>query len=160
MRAQENFRGALSAFVVGFALVFGGISVVEAQEDPEWTVEVRQSLLKLVRWNMGPMAGMVRGRIPLDIAQVETNSARIEELFVMMPDAFATDTRGADVDTDALDSIWEEREAFAEKISAARQAAADLTAAAGSGDEDSVMAGIRALGKSCGSCHDDYKADE
>ena len=159
MRAIKNFRGALPAFVVGFALVFGGTSVVEAQEDPEWTVEVRQSLLKLVRWNMGPLANMARGRAPLDIDVVGTNAARIEGLFGMMSDAFATDTRGADVDTDALDSIWEEREAFADKLSTARQAAADLAEAAGTGDEDSVMAGIGALGRSCGSCHDDYKAD-
>ncbi len=159
MRAKKNFRGALPAFVVGLALVFGGNSVVEAQEDPEWTVEVRQSLLKLVRWNMGPLAGMARGRVPFDAEVVETNSARIEGLFAMMPDAFATDTRGADVETDALDSIWDEREAFAEKIAAARQAAADLSATAASGDEDSIMAGIGTLGRSCGSCHDDYKAD-
>lgn len=159
MKAKNSIRGALPALVVGFALVFGGTSVVEAQEDPEWTVEVRQSLLKLVRWNMGPLANMARGRAPLDIEVVETNSARIEGLFGMMDDAFATDTRGADVDTDALDSIWEEREAFAEKISAAKQAAADLNAAAAAGDEDSLVAGIGALGRTCGSCHDDYKAD-
>lgn len=159
MSTTRKNRAMPSAFIAAFILIFAGVPAVEAQEDMEWTVEVRQSLLKLVRWNMGPLAGMARGRVPFDIEQVETNSARIEGLFAMMDDAFAMDTRGADVDTDALDKIWEEREEFAEKISAARQAAADLTAAAGTGDEDSVMAGIGALGRSCGSCHDDYKAD-
>ena len=159
MRKKRTFRAVPHAVIAASILMFAGIPAAQAQEDPEWTVEVRQSLLKLVRWNMGPLAGMARGRVEFDIDVVETNSARIEGLFGMMDDAFATDTRGADVDTDALDAIWEEREAFAEKISAARQAAADLNAAAGTGDEDSVMAGIGALGRSCGSCHDDYKAD-
>ncbi len=159
MSTKRKYRAIPHAFIAAFILIFAGTPTVGAQEDPEWTVEVRQSLLKLVRWNMGPLAGMARGRVPFDIDVVETNSARIEGLFGMMDDAFATDTRGADVDTDALDSIWEEREAFAEKISAARQAAADLNEATGTGDEDAVMAGIGALGRSCGSCHDDYKAD-
>ena len=159
MNAKRNYGASLRAGILAMSLVFAGTTAVQAQDDAEGTVEVRQSLLKLVRWNMGPMANMARGRAPLDIDVVETNSARIEGLFAMMGDAFATDTRGADVDTDALDSIWDEPESFAEKISAARQAAADLNAAAGTGDEDSVMAGIGALGRSCGSCHDDYKAD-
>ncbi|MDJ0910104.1 MAG: cytochrome c [Woeseiaceae bacterium] len=159
MNVKRNCGASLRAGILAMSLMFAGTTAVQAQEDAEWSVEVRQSVLKLVRWNMAPMANMARGRAPLDIEVVETNSARIEGLFGMMDAAFANDTRGADVDTDALDRIWEERDAFAEKISAARQVAADLNAAAGTGDEDSVMAGIGALGRSCGSCHDDYKAD-
>ena len=159
MQAKRNHGATLRACIVALALVFGGTTVAQAQDDMEQAVEVRQSLLQLVRWNLGPLGNMARGRIPLDIEQVGTNAARIEGLFGMMGDAFATDTRGADVETDALDRIWEESEQFAEKISAARQAAADLAEVAGTGDEDNVRAGIGALARTCGSCHDDYKAD-
>ncbi len=159
MYAKRNHGATLRAGIVAVALVFAGASAVQAQEDMEQAVEVRQSLLKLVRWNLGPLGDMARGRAPLDIERVGLNAARIEGLFGMMGDAFATDTRGADVETDALDRIWEESEQFAEKISAARQAAADLAEVAGTGDEDSVRAGIGGLARTCGSCHDDYKAD-
>ena len=159
MNAKRNYGAMLRACIVASSLLFAGTTAVHAQEDMEQAVEVRQSLLKLVRWNLGPLGNMARGRIPLDIEQVGTNAARIEGLFGMMADAFAADTRGADVETDALDRIWEESAAFAEKISAARQAAADLAAIAGVGDEDEVVAGIGALARTCGSCHDDYKAD-
>ena len=159
MNAMRNYGAKLRASILAMALVFAGTTVAQAQDDMEQAVEVRQSLLQLVRWNLGPLGSMARGRIPLDIEQVGTNAARIENLFEMMGDAFATDTRGADVDTEALDRIWEEPAAFAEKIAAAQQAAADLNAAAATGDEDAVTAGIGALARTCGSCHDDYKAD-
>lgn len=159
MNAKRNYGAGLRASILAVSLVFAGTTAVQAQDDMEQAVEVRQSLLQLVRWNLGPLGNMARGRIPLDIEQVGANSVRIENLFEMMGDAFATDTRGADVETDALDRIWDEPEAFAEKIAAARQAAAELTAAAATGDEDTVVAGIGALARTCGSCHDDYKAD-
>lgn len=159
MNIERNHGATLRACIVASSLLFAGTTAVHAQEDMEQAVEVRQSLLQLVRWNLGPLGNMAQGRIPVDIEQVGTNAARIEDLFGMMADAFATDTRGADVETDALDRIWEESGAFAEKISAARQAAADLAEVAGTGDEDEVVAGIGALARTCGSCHDDYKAD-
>ena len=159
MNTKRSHGATLRACIVAASLVFAGATAVHAQEEMEQAVEVRQSLLKLVRWNIGPLGDMARGRAPLNIEQVGINAARIEGLFGMMADAFSTDTRGADVETDALDRIWEESEQFAEKISAARQAAADLAEVAGTGDEDNVRAGIGALARTCGSCHDDYKAD-
>ncbi len=159
MNAKRNYGASLRAGILAMSLVFAGTTVAQAQDDMAEAVEVRQSLLQLVRWNLGPLGNMARGRIPLDVQQVGTNAARIESLFGMMGDAFATDTRGADDETDALDKIWDEPQAFAEKIAAAQQAAAELTAAAATGDEDTVTAGIGALARTCGSCHDDYKAD-
>ena len=159
MNAKRNYGALTRACIVTMSLVFAGTTAVQAQDDIEQAVEVRQSLLKLVRWNLGPLGGMARGRVSLDVEVVGTNAARIEGLVAMMGDAFATDTRGADVETEALDRIWEESEAFAEKIAAAQQAAADLAAVAASGDEDGTLAGMGALARTCGSCHDDFRAD-
>ena len=100
MNTKRNYGAALRACIVAGSLVFAGTTVAQAQDDMEQAVEVRRSLLQLVRWNLGPLGNMARGRIPLDIEQVGTNAARIEGLFGMMGDAFATDTRGADVETE------------------------------------------------------------
>ena len=159
MKAMRKFGALLRTCIVAVSLIFAGTTAVQAQDDLEQAVEVRQSLLKLIRWNLGPLGNMARGRVPVDIEQVGTNAARIEGLFGMMGDAFATDTRGVDVETEALDRIWDESAAFAEKIAASQQAAADLAEIAASGDEDGARAGIGALARTCGSCHDDYRVD-
>lgn len=129
------------------------------QEQAERAVKTRQSLLHLMGWNMAPLGAMARGRIELDAVRVETNSGRLLALAGMMSDAFAADTRANTVTTEALDKIWEQPEAFAAKIQAAIDAAAKLQSVTTSGDEGAIRDAIARLGSTCGSCHDDFRAD-
>ncbi|MGB0514518.1 MAG: c-type cytochrome [Wenzhouxiangellaceae bacterium] len=130
------------------------------QEQAERAVETRQSVLYLMGWNMAPLGAMARGRIDFDAARVETNAARLQALTRMMADAFAADTRENAVATDALDVIWEQPEDFAAKIQDAIDASNRLAATAATGDDGAMREAIAALGSSCGSCHDVYKADD
>lgn len=123
-------------------------------------VDVRQSVLKLVRANFGPLVGVMRGEVPYEADTVEKHSLRITQLIRMMPDAFEADTRGSGVETEALDRIWEDKAAFNEKLHNAIMAADALLAAAQTGDEAAVKPAIGALGKTCGGCHDDFREDK
>lgn len=138
----------------------GSVSAEMNQEQAERAVETRQSVLHLMGWNISPLGAMARDRIEFDAARVETNAARLQALTKMMADAFAADTRANDVATDALDVIWEQPEDFAAKIQDAIDASDALAAAAETGDESAMRKAIGIMGSSCGSCHDDFKADD
>ncbi len=130
------------------------------QSQAERAVETRQSVLHLMGWNMAPLGAMVRDRIEFDAARVETNAARLLALAQMMSDAFAPDTRANDVTTEALDVIWEQPDDFSAKIQATIDASNSLVAAAAGGDESAMREAIAGLGSTCGSCHDNYRADD
>lgn len=128
-------------------------------EQAESVVETRQALLRLVYWNFGPMGAMARDRIEFDAERVQKNAERLQGLLRMMSDAFAPDTRGHDLATDALDGIWADPDDFAAKVQAAIDASDALVNAAGTGDEAAMRSAIAEVSSTCGSCHDSYKAD-
>lgn len=123
-------------------------------------VKVRQSLLRLFKHNYGPMAGMARGKVPFNAAVVGNNAVRLEQLSKMFADVFVTDTRDSGAPTEALDRIWEDSATFSEKVDALTAAATALAQVASGGDEATVIAAIKEVGGSCGSCHDDFKKDD
>ena len=152
-RGKIFFAGALLACA-------GAVNAELNESQAERAVETRQSLLHLMGWNMAPLGAMARGRIDFDAARVETNAARLQALTAMMADAFAADTRANEVTTEALDVIWEQPDDFAAKIQDSIDASNRLAAAAATGDQGAMREAIGGMGSSCGSCHDDYRADD
>jgi cytochrome c556 len=135
-------------------------AAAEVDKASQRAAEIRQSVLKLMANNFGPMRNMARKEAPFDAAVVRKNSLRLHQLSLMLADAFATDTRGSGVETEALDVIWETPEAFAGKIDALTTAAGALVETAASADEASILAAVGDLGQKCGSCHDDFRQDD
>lgn len=123
-------------------------------------VEVRQAVFVLLGSNMGPLGGMARGRVPVDTAVIEKNATRMAQLSEMIVDNFATDTRKFDLETEALDVIWEKPDDFAKKAAALTTAAKALAAAAASGDEGAARRAIGGVGRTCGGCHDDFRVED
>jgi len=78
----------------------------------------------------------------------------------MLSDAFAADTSGNQVATEALDVIWEQPNEFEAKIQANIEATNALIEIATTGDESAIREAIGRLGSTCGSCHDDFRADD
>lgn len=141
------------------ALVIGTSALAQDADPNEKAVENRQAVLKLVGWSIGPLGAMARGRAPVEPEVVGTNATRISALMEMMPDAFARDTRGSGVDTKALDGIWDNMDDFNAKSLATLQAADAVVAAAATEDETAIKTAIGKMARTCGSCHDEYKAD-
>ena len=77
----------------------------------------------------------------------------------MIPEVLAQDTRDFDVETTALDSIWENMDDFAAKAQALEDNANAFADAASGGDFATAMGAFRAFGGSCGNCHDTYRVD-
>jgi cytochrome c556 len=146
-------------------LASGSLFTATAQDAPTpqevaaGAVDTRKSLFKLLRFNLIPLVGMAQGA-PFDAAIAERNGRRIAALAPMIPDVLAHDTRGFDVETTALDKIWDNQPDFADKAQALVDNATAFADAAATGDRATALGAFRALGGSCGNCHDDYRVDE
>ena len=129
------------------------------EERANHAVDTRQSVFKLLAFNMGPLGGMLRNLTPFDAATAKTNGENIEALGKMIPAVFTMDTREFKVKTEALDRIWGAKATFDGKANDLVMAAQALVKAADSGDEGATKAAMAGVGKACGSCHDDFRQD-
>lgn len=128
------------------------------EEQAKSAVETRQGLFKLMGWSFAPVGGMLRNRVPFDAATVQKSAERLESLSAMIPDLFQADTRQyKSIKTGALEGIWTSKSEFTTKATEMNKAAAELAAAAKTGDKAATLKAAGALGKSCGSCHDTFR---
>ena len=77
----------------------------------------------------------------------------------MVQEVMAEDTRGFEVETTALDSIWDNMRDLSDKAQALEDNALAFADAASTGEFATAMGAFRALGGSCGNCHDTYRVD-
>lgn len=147
------------------ALASGLLFTASAQDAPTpeqaaaAAADTRQSLFKVLRYNLGGIAAMARGA-PFDAAVAERNARRIAAMAPMIPELLAPDTRGFDIETEALDKIWEGNlDDIADKAQALVDAANNFASIAAGGDMAATLGGIRALGGACANCHDEYRVD-
>lgn len=130
-----------------------------SEKQAKYVTELRQSVFKLIRSNMGPLGAMAKGKIPLDVAVVEKNAVRLNQLSLMIADYSRTDTSKFNVNTEALPKIWQEPAHYGEYVDKFTLASQALITAAQSKDEASIKKAIGGVGKTCGGCHDDFKKD-
>ena len=141
-----------------------GATVASGEAKPEVdkrmadAVKSRKATLVVLKDNFVPLALMAAGRIEYDAAAAQRYADRLPVLVGMLEERFTLDTRGSGVETEALDVIWEEMDAFKGKIADA-QAAAD-TLAVVAGDESQFKDAATAMRSACGSCHDDFRVDD
>ncbi len=145
--------------VLTAALLSPTLQAADADERAQIATDTRQGLLKVVVSYFGPLVGMARGQIPFNAELVETNATKISTLVEMIPDVFRTDTRGADVETEALDHIWDNMDDFAGKAATVAERATALAGAA-SGGQDNFMQAFGATGGACKACHDEYRVQQ
>jgi cytochrome c556 len=126
-------------------------------DDKEVPQSYRQSWFTLLAMNFGPMGAMAKGEIPWDESQVQGYAADLEavtklDLMRGFPDGSDKGT------TRAKPEIWKNKADFEAKLGDLRTAAAELNAAAASGDRKQITDKVGATGKACKACHDEYKA--
>jgi cytochrome c556 len=129
-----------------------------AQAKPEILVKQRQSAMTLIGKYWGPMAGMMQGKIPYDAAVIQRNAGFLDNLSRMPWDGFHDSTK--DVKSVALPAVWSDAAKFREAASRLENEASRLVQVSRSGDEGAVKAQLGAVGKSCGGCHNDFRAKQ
>ncbi len=156
--------------LVGIGLLIAstsGVITVSAQQAEPTPAELaaqatdtRQSLFKLLRYNLNMISGMARGTVEFDAAIAERSANRIAALAPMIPELFAAnDTRAFDVETEALPIIWDRMDEFTEKANNLLNAANTFAATARGGDRNAILGGVRAFGGNCGNCHETFRED-
>lgn len=129
-----------------------------AQAKPDTLVKQRQSAMTLIGKYWGPMAGMMQGKIPYDAAVIQRNAGFLDNLSRMPWDGFHESTK--DVKSAALPAVFTDQAKFREAASRLENEASRLVQVSRSGDEAAVKAQLGAVGKTCGGCHNDFRAKQ
>jgi cytochrome c556 len=140
---------------LGLALCAGAgyAPSVLAQAKPEVLVKQRQAAMTLQGKYFGPLAAMASGKAPYDAAIAARNAAFLDALIKMPWDGFQASTK--DEKSRALPAIYDDAAKFKEAQERAQTAVSHLVAAK---DEGSFKAAVGDVNKSCGGCHESFRA--
>ena len=158
MRKILILVSALCVTVSGLLVVVSAQDDITPKQRAAQAVDQRKALFKTLRFNLIPIAGMAQGA-PFNAEVAERNARRIGVIASMIPEVMAEDTRGFEVETTALDSIWDNMSDLSDKAQALEDNAIAFADAASTGEFATAMGAFRALGGSCGNCHDTYRVD-
>lgn len=128
-----------------------GVSAAVAQSD---VVKQRQDLMKQMGAQTRPIGGMLRGQEPFDLAKVQAGLKVFAENSEKFASLFPESSKGVG-DTEALPSVWENKEKFDAMRSKFQQDA--TTALASIKDEASFKAEMPKVLQNCGACHNDFR---
>lgn len=142
---------AIAASTLAFAGSHGA-----SKDQIKDAMEYRQSTFKMVGQHFGVMAAMVKGKVEYDADTFAKNAEAVAMLSQLAPNGFAVE--GAHEKSRTKEAAWENKEDFAEKVTAFQTAAAALSEAAKGGDLDKAKAAFGDAGKSCKGCHKTYRS--
>ena len=129
------------------------------QEQAEKALEFRQGLMHVILWNVMPMAGMAKERVPYDADKFQLHAERVAYAGTMIVEMFRPDTSDAVLETESLDEIWEDFETFEDLAVKSQEKSAALARIAASGDFAAVQAGFMEMGEGCKACHDKFREE-
>ena len=136
--------------------VAGTFATAVCAQSPDRQIKYRQGILQGMGWHMGVLGAMAKGERPYD-KDVAARSARfVHELAEMPWDGFGPGSDSG-APTKAKPEIWKEKAKFDKLGQELRVETAKLASAAGNG-LDALKAAVRATGKACSNCHDDFRA--
>jgi cytochrome c556 len=126
-----------------------------SQAKPEVLVKQRQAVMTLQGKYFGPLAAMAQGKVPYNQQAAQRNAGFLDNLSRMAWDGFDPSTKGEK--SRALPAIWEQNDKFKATTAQLENETAKLYELTRSGDEGAVKAQVGAVGKVCGSCHDNFR---
>ena len=147
-------RTVLSTLLLGSVwLIFALPS--DAHMGAKGVVKERMELMKSIGKNMKTMSMMTRGKVSMDTATVIKSAGEIANHGARITSLFPKGS-GHGV-SEASPRIWEDPESFKKSTDRLVDAARALQSAAGTGDAEAIKASFRALGKTCGGCHKQFR---
>jgi cytochrome c556 len=137
----------------------GPVSALDLEQASQ-AAETRQSVMTVIRWNVVPMAGMVKEQIPYDSARFRLHAGRVGYMATMIVDAYRANTSEYPLETEALDVIWTEFDEF-ERLAVALQEQADALNNVAMGDDfAATKAAFLDVGQACKNCHDKFREED
>jgi cytochrome c556 len=102
---------------------------------------------------------MAQGRVPFDAKAAADNAAIVASLSRLPFTAFGEGTNKG-MPHRAVPDIWTNAAKFKAGADDMASEAAKLDAAAKTGNLDAIKAAVGGVGKSCKTCHDDFRAEK
>lgn len=145
----------IASIVLALAALATAVPAAAQFAKPEDAIKYRKSALFVMQQNFGRVAAMAQGKAPFD-AKIAAESAATAEFMIKLP--WAGFGEGTDKgDTKAEAKIWTDKAKFNEYAEKAEQEMAKLSAAAKTGNMDSIKAAVGAVGGACKTCHDTFR---
>jgi len=145
-------RAGLAALTAAASLAVSAPASAQFAK-PEAAIKYRQSALTLLASHFGRMDGVVKGQVPYDVDAIKQNVAIVSMLAQLPWAAFGEGTEGGG----ARPEVWSKREGFDAAQVRLKDAVAELSAAADTGDLAKLRAAFGKVGASCKACHDNYR---
>jgi len=154
--------GLIAATAVISVAIAQTATPAKTEAEAKAAAEARHNHFESIKKTWEPLAAMLkpvdRGGKEIVPALVVSTVPKLVEMANAIPGKFSVDTRPFKVKTDARDAVWASAADFkakADAMAAAMKAAGD---AAKGGDKGATKTAIIAAGKTCGACHDSFKA--
>lgn len=125
-----------------------------ANTDTQEAIEYRQGIFKAFKWNFGPMADMVRGKAEFNAEEFVKRAEKLQNLSNMPFEGFIDGSYAGSNTLPVIEQKWED---FVNKQNTFESAAEKLAKAANTGDMKQIRAAFGEAGKSCKSCHDQFR---
>ncbi|MDA5192578.1 c-type cytochrome [Govanella unica] len=134
----------------------GAVHSAQAAEADD-AVTYRKEVMKIIGGNMAGLSMALKGKID-DPKALQTHAEMLARTSSMALGAFKENTAGKGRErTTAKADIWSKWPEFEKDMKAFDQQAQKLASAAASGGAKAAGAEMAALGKSCKTCHDDFR---
>ena len=126
-------------------------------QKPEQAVKYRKATLTVLASHFNRIGAVVKGQAPFDAKATAENAQIVATLAALPWHAFGP---GTDLpSSEAKAAVWSEVDKFKAGATKFQDEAAKLNAAAKTGNLDQIKAAFGDTGKSCKSCHDNFKKD-
>jgi cytochrome c556 len=148
----------LRAVAAAVALAAAAITPMAANAmEAENAVKYRQQNMKAVGAHFTSVVAILKGEV--DYAdQMAPNARMLAETAKLSLVPFEANTADSDVKTTATADVWTKWDDFAGGMKEMEDAATQLASAAESGDKGAIGEAVQALGKTCKSCHDNFRS--
>ena len=123
---------------------------------PEDAIKYRQSALFVMSQHFGRIGAMVNGRVPFDAKVAAENAEVVAELASLPWAAFGPGTDKGN--TKAKAEIWTDQAKFKEHSDKLVAETAKLSAAAKTGNLDTLKTAFGATAGTCKACHDAFRS--
>ena len=158
--SRSALRFALAFSLTTLVVLFMGLGTAslvsaeshEGEVDPH--IKYRQKLMSVVGANMGAIGDIMKYQLVLP-GHVESHAAQLAESAKLIAPAFRK--QASEGPTDAKPEIWQKWSHFEEDITEFEAAARALESAVAKADSAAVGPAVKALGKTCGSCHKHFR---
>ncbi len=156
-----SMKNILTAAAIGLLTCTAPNAIAEdiTLEKAQSAVEARQKNFKSMEDLLKPLIGMARGKSDMDASIVTSNAQELAKAAQSIEELYALDTGGFEIKNRSDEKIWSDLENFLSLSKNLETAAMALETAGQTGDTKKIKKAIMAVGKSCKSCHTEYRTE-